>query len=111
MQRLIVGIATITLCLFVQTFHVSSVRAEERDGTTQAAVGLSEAFAIITSLPIKVAACGATAALGGVGYGLTLGHSEFIQQEVLGGLPSLCSARLETVPIRTDGPRPEELVK
>jgi hypothetical protein len=102
--------AAATLCLFVQTLHVSSVRAEDKDVTTQAGVGLSGALALIVDVPVKAVSCGATAVLGGIGHGLTLGHSEFIQQEFLNGLPALCSAQVDTGLVRTTGSQPGELM-
>lgn len=111
MQRAILWILVIALCSFVQPFHPSLVNAKEMEPTVQAAGSATGVIATVIGLPLKVVTCGATIALGGVGYGLTLGHSEFIQKELLSGLSAVCGTRLDTVTVRVDGPQPSDMAK
>ena len=111
MQRAILQISMIALCVFVQSSRPSLVNAKDMEPTVQAAGSATSVIATVISLPLKVATCGATIALGGVGYGLTLGHSEFIQTELLSGLSSVCGTRLDTVTVRVDGPQPSDMSK
>ena len=64
-------------------------------------------------LPVKIATCGGMAVIGGVGYGVTLGESEFVQDEFLSALPDACRPVLKTTPMEIDpilpGPRPQDL--
>ncbi len=109
MQRAILQLSIIALCVFVQSFRPSLVDAMEP--TVQAAGSATGVIATVIGLPLKVATCGATIALGGVGYGLTLGHSEFVQTELLSGLPSACGTQLDTVTVQVDGPQPDDMSK
>ena len=111
MQRNILRGVLIALCLLVQTVGVSFVGAEEDDPTTLGAASVTGAIATVLALPLKIATCGATVALGGVGYGLALGHSEFIQQELISSLPAACGARLDTIEVPIHGPQPREMYR
>jgi hypothetical protein len=109
MPRTILQISMIALCLIVQSFRPSFVNAEDMEPTVQAAGSVTSMIATAISLPLKVATCGVTIALGGVGYGLTLGHSEFIQTELLSSLSSVCGTRLDTETVQVDGPQPSDM--
>ena len=109
MPRAILQISMIAICLFVQPFRPSLVHATDVEPTVQAAGSTTSVIATVISLPLKVATCGATIALGGVGYGLTLGHSEFVQTELLSGLSSACGTRLDTETVQVDGPQPSDM--
>ena len=111
MQRAILQVSIIALCVFVQSFRPSLVNAENMEPTVQASGSATGVIASIISLPLRAATCGATIALGGVGYGLTLGHSEFIQTELLSSLSSACGTRLDTVTVQVNGPQPSDVSK
>ena len=111
MQRAILQLSIIALCVFVQSFRPSPVNAKDIGPTVQAAGSATGVIATVIGLPLKVATCGATIALGGVGYGLTLGHSEFIQTELLSGLSSVCGTQLDTVTVQVNGPQPSDISK
>jgi hypothetical protein len=65
------------------------------------------------ALPVKIVTCGGMAVIGGVGYGLTVGESEVVQDEFLSSLPDACRPVLKTTPGEIDpvfpGPRPQDL--
>ena len=111
MPRAILQISIIVLCLLVQSFRPSFANAKDMEPTVDVAGSATSVIATLISLPLKVATCGATIALGGVGYGLTLGHSEFVQTELLSGLSSACGTQLDTVAVGVDGPQPSDMSK
>jgi len=91
----------------------ANVHAAQRDLPTAAGGGVFSVIGTIIALPVKIATCGGMAVLGGVGYGLTLGESEFVQHEFLSALPDACRPVLKTTPMEIDpilpGPRPQDL--
>jgi hypothetical protein len=87
-----------TLGLLVQTVVASGAWAQGSDPVVNASSAITSVLATVVALPVKAATCVTTMALGGTGYGLTGGHSEFVQQELLAGLPYACGAYLHTTP-------------
>jgi hypothetical protein len=87
----------------------------QREFPTAVGTGVFSAFATVVGLPIKIATCAAMTAVGGVGYGLTLGHSDLVRQEFLSGLPLACGMKMNTtapeVTPYLGGPQPDELVR
>jgi hypothetical protein len=51
--------------------------------------------------------------VGGVGHGLSVGESEFVQEEFLSTIPSACGPALKTLPADVtpylDGPQPDDM--
>lgn len=96
----------------VQLFTGTHVLAAQRDLPTATGGGVFSIIGTIIALPVKLATCGGMAVLGGVGHGLTLGESEFIQDEFLSALPDACRPVLKTTPMEIDpvlpGPRPQD---
>jgi hypothetical protein len=91
-------IAMMAVSLSVQMGIASGARAEEpRLGADVAAHAIS-ALATVIALPVRFAACVATVALGGVTYGLTLGTSEVLRQEIVAGTNYTCGGRLYFTP-------------
>lgn len=98
MGRKRVVIAMMVLSLSVQMGIASGARAEEpRVGTDVAARAIS-ALATVFAFPVRVAACVATVALGGVTYGLTMGSSELLRQEIVAGTNYTCGGRFYITP-------------
>jgi hypothetical protein len=101
-----------TLCVVGQLLIGGNVHAAQRDLPTETGVAMFSIIGTIIALPIKVVTCGGMAAIGGVGYGLTMGESEFVQEEFLSALPDACRPVLKTTPMEIDrvlpGPRPQD---
>ena len=102
-----------TLCVAGQLLIGGSVHAAQRDLPTATGGAMFSIIGTIIALPVKVVTCGGMAAIGGVGYGLTLGESEFVQEEFLSALPDACRPVLKTTPMEINpvlpGPRPQDV--
>src|SRR5260221_13161707 len=105
-----IGTALIVLS---QGFLAMPVLAGNRDLPTATGGAIYSIIATIIALPVKIATCGGMAAIGGAGYGATLGESEFVQEEFLSALPDACRPVLKTTPMDIDpilsGPRPRDM--
>ena len=101
-----------TLCVVGQFLMGGNVRAAQPDLPTAIGVSAFSIIGTIIALPVKVVTCGGMVAIGGVGYGLTIGESEFVQEEFLSALPDACRPVLKTTPMEIDrvlpGPRPQD---
>lgn len=86
------------LLLSGQIMMASDVWAQGSDPVVNASSSIASVIATVIALPVKAATCVTTVTLGGVGYGLTAGHSDFVRQEFLGGLPYACGTQLHTTP-------------
>ena len=90
----------------------AQVQAAQRDFPTATGGAVFSIIGTIIALPVKIATCGGMAAIGGAGYGATLGESEFIQEEFLSALPDACRPVLKTTPMEIDpvlpGPQPRD---
>jgi hypothetical protein len=98
MSRKRVAIAMMALWLLVQMGIASGARAEEPHLGADIAAGAISALATAVAFPVRVAACAATVALGGVTYGLTMGTSELLRQEIVAGTNYTCGGRLYITP-------------
>jgi hypothetical protein len=102
-----------TLCVVWQFLIEGSVHAAQRDLPTATGGAMFSIIGTIIALPVKVVTCGGMATIGGVGYGLTLGESEFVQEEFLSALPDACRPVLKTTPMEINpvlpGPRPQDV--
>ena len=98
MSRKRVAIAMMTLWLLVQMGIASGARAEEPHLGADIAAGAISALATAVAFPVRVAACVATVALGGVTYGLTMGSSELLRQEIVAGTNYTCGGRYYITP-------------
>ena len=98
MARKRVAIAMMALWLLVQMGAPSGVKAEEPHLGVDIAAGAISALATAFAFPVRVAACAATVALGGVTYGLTAGSSEALRQEIVAGTNYTCGGRLYITP-------------
>src|SRR5882672_2046028 len=102
MKRWKTTLIIIGLCIVGQLLTGSHVRAAQRDFPTATGGAVFSIIGTIIALPVKIATCGGMAALGGAGYGATLGESEFIQEEFLSALPDACRPVLKTTPMDID---------
>jgi|GEM_PF-1617314 len=100
------------MMFITQLFVGTCAQAAQRDLPTATGGAVFSILGTIIALPVKVATCGGMAVLGGVGYGVTLGESEFVQEEFLSALPDACRPVLKTTPMEIDpvlpGPRPQD---
>ena len=98
MTRKRVLIAMMVLWLLGQMGAPSGAKAEEPGIGADIAAGAISALATVVAFPVRVAACVATVALGGVTYGLTMGTSELLRQELVAGTNHTCGGRLYITP-------------
>ena len=98
MGRKGVVIAMMALWLLVQIGTASGAKAEEPRLGADIAAGAISALATVIAFPARVAACVATVALGGVTYGLTMGTSELLRQEIVAGTNYTCGGRFYITP-------------
>jgi hypothetical protein len=98
MARKRVAIAMMALWLLVQMGIASGARAEEPHLGADIAAGAISALATAFAFPVRVAACAAAVALGGVTYGLTMGSSELLRQEIVAGTNETCGGRFYFTP-------------
>ena len=86
------------LWLVVQMVGVSRARADEPEGVVEIASGTVSVLATVIALPLKLVTCVTTVAMSAAGYGLTLGSSEFVQDELVGGVPYACGGKYYVAP-------------
>jgi hypothetical protein len=98
MRRNRLVIAMTALWLSAQMGMASVARAEEPNVGADIAAGAISALATVFAFPVRVAACAATVALGGVTYGLTMGTSELLRQEIVAGTNDTFGGRLYITP-------------
>ena len=98
MRRNRLVIAMTALWLLAQMGMASVARAEEPNVGADIAAGAISALATVFMVPARLAACVATVALGGVTYGLTMGSSELLRQEIVAGTNYTCGGRLYITP-------------
>lgn len=88
----------LALCLLVQMAVASLARAEEPTPGANVSAGAVSLIATVITLPLKLATCAATVALGGTVYGLTMGTSELIREELVAGTNYTCGGRFYVSP-------------
>ena len=98
MRRSKVWTVAVALGLAVQLVVVSGACANGPEPTVRVAASVTGVLATVIALPVKLVTCVTTVAMGGTGYGLTAGHSEFVEDELLAGLPDACGTQLHTTP-------------
>ena len=93
----------------------TTARAETKGNNPLSVIATGFYSAIATAIggPVKFVTCGTLAVVGGVGHGLTVGESEFVQEEFLSAIPSACDPSLKTLPANVtpylDGPQPDDM--
>lgn len=98
MKRHRVLTSTLALGLLVQMVVASGARAEEPNLAVDVSVGAASAVATLFALPVRLAACIATVVIGGTAYGLTMGSSELIREELAAGTKSTCGGKFYITP-------------
>ena len=83
----------VALWLLVQLMVVSGARADTEEVVEGAATGMASTLATVFMMPVKLVNCVLIVALGGAGYGITMGSSEVVEQEFLGAIPSACGGK------------------
>ncbi len=90
--------ALLALCLLVQMGTASWARAEETTIGADLSAGAISVIATVITFPLKLVTCAATVALGGTVYGLTMGTSEVIREELVAGTNYTCGGRFYVSP-------------
>ncbi|MDE2181224.1 MAG: hypothetical protein KGJ40_10335 [candidate division NC10 bacterium] len=90
--------AFFALCLFVQMAGAPWARAEDTSLGADVSAGVISVLATVITLPLKLVTCAATVALGGTAYGLTMGTSEIIREELVAGTNQTCGGRFYVSP-------------
>ena len=98
MKRKRVLTAAVALWVLVQMVMASGARAEEPNLAVDVSAGAISAIATLFALPVKLAACVATVAIGGTAYGLTMGTSELLRQELVAGTNYTCGGKFYITP-------------
>jgi len=101
------------LFVIIALTGAANAQPKGNDLLSAVATGVYSAIATVIGAPVKLATCGALTAVGGVGHGLTVGESEFVQEEFLSAIPSACGPTLKTLPADVapylDGPQPDDM--
>ena len=98
MTRNRVVTSMLALGLLVQMVSASGARAEEPNLAADVSAGAASAIATVFALPVRLAACIATVVIGGTAYGLTMGSSELIREELAAGTKSTCGGKFYITP-------------
>jgi hypothetical protein len=100
MRRSRVLTVTITLWLLAQMgmMSVSTARAEPPNPAVDLSAGAISVIATAFAFPVRLVACVATVAIGGVAYGLTMGTSELVRQELVAGTNYTCGGKFAITP-------------
>mgnify|MGYP001595800485 CR=1 FL=1 len=88
----------LALWLLVQMAVASWARAEDSSLAADVSAGAVSVIATVIALPLKLITCAATVALGGTAYGLTMGTSELIREELVAGTNHTCGGRFYVSP-------------
>ena len=98
MKRTRVLGATVAVWLVVQMGVAAGASAEESQTAVHVSAWAISALATVFALPVRLAACVATVAIGGTAYGLTMGTSELLRQELVEGTKYTCGGRYYITP-------------
>ena len=98
MARNRVAIAMMALWLLVQMGIASGARAEEPHVGADIAARAISALATVIAAPVRLVACVATVAVGGLTYGFTMGTSEPLRREIVEVTNYTCGALLYITP-------------
>jgi len=77
---------------------VSSAWAEPPNRAVDVSAGAISVIATAFAFPVRLVACVATVALGGIAYGLTMGSSEMVRQELVAGTNYTCGGKFTVTP-------------
>ncbi len=112
MRRSRVLIVAMVLGLLVQMamMSASTARADAPNPAADFSAGAISVIATMFAFPARLLACAATVTIGGVAYGLTMGSSEFVREELVAGTNYTCGGKYAVTPAEvkqfTRDPRP-----
>ncbi len=100
MRRSRVLTVTMILWLLAQmgVVSVSTAWAEPPNRAVDLTAGAISVIATALAFPVRLVACVATVAVGGVAYGLTMGTSELVRQELVAGTNYTCGGKFAVTP-------------
>jgi len=100
MRRSRVLTVTMVLWLLAQIgmMPVSSAWAEAPNRAVDLSAGAISVIATAVAFPVRLVACVATVAIGGVAYGLTMGTNELVRQELVAGTNYTCGGKFAVTP-------------
>lgn len=90
--------ALLVLCMGAQMVAAPLARGEEAGFGANASSGAISVLATMVMAPLKFVACVATVAIGGTAYGLTMGTSETIREELVAGTNQTCGGPYYVTP-------------
>ncbi len=90
--------ATVALSLLALMGIASAASAGEPNLAVDVSAGAVSALATVFALPVRLAACVATVGLGGAVYGLTMGTSELVREELVAGIHQTCGGKYYITP-------------
>jgi hypothetical protein len=92
--------AALALALVLHAVMLIAPDAKAEDGTLGAdlSAGAISVIATVIGAPLRAVACVATVGLGGTLYGLTLGTSELVRQELVAGTNATCGGKYYVTP-------------
>src|SRR5574337_791115 len=90
--------AFLALGFLVQTTAASVASAEESTVGAEVAAGAISVIATVITIPLKLVTCAATVALGGTAYGISMGTSEVIREELVAGTNQTCGGKYYVSP-------------
>jgi hypothetical protein len=76
----------------------STARAEAPNQGADVAAGAASVIATLFAVPARVLACALTVTIGGAAYGLTMGTSEVVREELVAGTNSTCGGKYTVTP-------------
>lgn len=97
-NRILRTAAALGLLVQLQIVVASNTRAEEANPAADLSASAISTIATAFAAPVRLIACVATVGLGGLGYGLTMGTSELIRQELVAGTKYTCGGRYYVTP-------------
>jgi hypothetical protein len=97
-NRVVTGAVLLWLLAQAGTMGVSAARAEPPNAAADLSASAMSVIATAFAFPVRLIACVATVGLGGMAYGLTMGTSELIRQELAAGVNSTCGGKFAVTP-------------
>jgi len=96
------GVVTVAvvlwLCVQMGMVAAPGARAEEPTRAADLSAGAISVIATAIAVPVRLVACGATIVLGGMAYGLTMGTSELLREELAAGTNYTCGGKFTITP-------------
>ena len=87
----------VALWLVAQLVVVPGARAEDSNLAVDVSAGAASALATLIAVPLRVVTCVGAVAIGGAAYGLTMGTSELLREELVAAT-NYCGGRYYITP-------------